>query len=94
MNWFKRLFKKKDEDYRPRVRTLYDFLTEYAEAKHEHRQMRAFSREAMVKMDDLCTPKEPSKRLIRKNGLSYPNCNLFAWYLLEKYSEGKIKIEE
>lgn len=94
MNWFKRLFKKEGDDrYRPRVRTLFDFLTMYSEAYHEHRVMHGFIHQiSRDNCEDLI--RLPSKNLLRRYSVRIENCNGLAWWLLEKYSEGKITIKE
>lgn len=94
MNWFTKLFRKKDDDrYRPRVRTLYDFLTRYQEAYHHYRCMRGFEND-ITRNNCSDIMKMPSKKVMRRYTISPEFCNGLAWYLLEKYSEGKLKIEE
>lgn len=90
-NWFQRLFKS--EYHEPRKRTLYDFLTMYTEAYHEQRAMRGFIFEVTRNnCEDLS--RLPSKRLLKRHSIYGYNCNGLAWYLLEKYSEGKITIHD
>lgn len=90
-NWFQRLFNR--DDHRPPKRSLYDFLTMYTEAYHEQRTMRGFIWKATRNnCEDLM--RLPSKKLLRSYGLDISKCNGLAWYLLEKYSEGKITIQE
>lgn len=93
MNWLKRIFKKRQDDFRPKVKNLYDFAMSLSEAKHEQRVMRGFIKEILVSNCSYIE-KIPSKKILLRYNLSIENCNLLAWYLLEKYSEGKITINE
>lgn len=92
MSWIKRLFKReRNKGYcPPRARTLYDFLTIYTSAKHEKDAMWNFVRHH-ADCEDI--PRLPSKKLMRQYGIYPAECNGFAWYLLEKWSEGKIEIK-
>lgn len=83
---FSWLFKKKPK----RVKTLYDFLKSYSDAHREFYGMHGYIHENSQCND---FTKYPSKKIIRRYTLDM-DCNGLAWYLLEKYFEGKIKIED
>ncbi|HEX6171329.1 MAG TPA: hypothetical protein VFZ33_16695 [Chitinophagaceae bacterium] len=91
-NWIQRLFSR-DDMYRPRARTIYDFLTMYVEARHEQRAMRGFIWD-ITRNNCEGVGRMPSKKIWRRYGIDVGSCNGLAWYLLEKYSEGKITIHE
>lgn len=90
MNWFKRLFKSKEETYKPKVRTLYDFFMMFIYARHEQTSMRGYIRELSECGD---YNKFPSKKIMRRYFLNLGECNALAWYLLEQYFKGNITIK-
>lgn len=90
MNWFKNIFKKKEDRYTKNVRTLYDFFMRFYLSERDRVAMLGYIRENLS-----CTDfdRKPSGKIMRRYMLNYDS-NLMAWYLLEKYFDNKIQIKD